>query len=116
MKINVLYEQQKALEGLAAANSALGNFRKAYDYQQQYSIVTDSLRSEEYQAVIGKMQVQFDSERKDRQIELLNAENTLNTVQIEKDAKAKQLLLVILALFLAIIAGFVLSRQRNLTR
>ena len=106
-KIKVLYEKQKALEGLAEATSALGNFRKAFAYQQRYTEVTDSLRSEEYKDVISKLQVQFDSERKDRQIELLNTENELNTVQIEKDAKAKQLLLVILALFLAIIAGFI---------
>lgn len=106
-EIKVWYEQQETLKGLSESYAAIGNYQKAFEYIGQSIVVTDSLRSKEYKDVVKKLQVQFDSERKDRQIELLNAQNTINEIQIEEDARAKQLLYIIIGLFLAIITGFV---------
>ena len=56
---------------------------------------------------LGFLRVEFDLANKDKEINLLNTENELKEIQIEKDARAKQSLFIILILFLAIIAGLV---------
>ena len=105
--IKVLYPQEESLDGLAKSYAGLNDFKRAFEYRERYTKVDSSLRSEEYKDVVKKFQVQFESERKDRQIELLNAEKKINEVQIERDARAKQLFQVIIGLFLAIIVGFI---------
>ncbi|MDG1572027.1 adenylate/guanylate cyclase domain-containing protein [Robiginitalea sp. M366] len=101
------YEQSRAYEGFSQAYELLGDFRKALEAQQQYTEVQDALRKDDYEDQMSRLRATFDLERKEQEIELLNAENSLNTLQIEKDARAKLLLTIILGLFLAIIAGFV---------
>ena len=103
----VLKDRKEAYEGLAKAYSALNDFKNAFTAQQKFSEVQDEIRSTGYEALMGNLSVQFGLETAEKQNELLKAQNTLNQVQIEKDARDKELLQVILGLFLAIIAGFV---------
>jgi len=105
--IDVLREQEVAAKGIADAYAGMNNYKQAYNYQQAYETVRDSLRKINVEEALAKMQIQFDTERKEKEIELLNAENALNSIEIEKEARANQLLTIILGLFLAIIAGFV---------
>lgn len=103
----VLYDLKEIYESLSVAYSALNDYKNAFAAQRDYSRVQDSIRSEGYENQMGNLRVQFGLENAERENELLKAQNNLNALQIEKDARAKQLLLVILGLFVAIIAGFI---------
>ena len=103
----ILYDKQEAFLSLSKAYSLQNNFRSAFGAQQRYAEVQDSLRDKQYEDSMSELRTVFDLERKEREIELLNAENELNELQIEQARRNEQLYLIIMGLFLAIIAGFV---------
>ena len=93
--------------GLSRAYASQNDFRNAYRAQQNFAAVADSLRKSDYANEMSELRTVFDLERKEQEIELLNTENELNALQIEKDARDKQTLYIIVFLLLAIFAGFV---------
>lgn len=104
---NLLRETNDAYKGLAEAYALQRDYRKAFEAQRNLAAVSDTLRTKDYATQMSKLRTVYDLERKEQEIELLNAENSLNTLQIEKDARDKQTLYIILFLLLAIFAGFV---------
>ena len=106
-EINFPEEQEEAARGIARGHAGMRDYEKAYAFQQVYDEIRDTVRNRNVADQLSKMQLLFDTERKEQEIELLNAQNSLNELQIEKDARSKQLMQVIIGLFLAIIAGFV---------
>ncbi len=87
--------------------SATGAYQRALEANQEFIALKDTIRADNYEKTLGILRVQFDLANKEREIDLLNAENELKEVQIEKDARAKQSLYIILILFFAIIVGLV---------
>ncbi|MDM9632258.1 adenylate/guanylate cyclase domain-containing protein [Robiginitalea aurantiaca] len=103
----LLREMSESLEGLSKAYALRRDYPSAYRAQQEFAAVQDSLRRENYANEMSELRTVFDLERREKENDLLKAENALNEIQIEKDARDKMLLKIILGLFLAIIAGFV---------
>jgi class 3 adenylate cyclase len=103
----VFYDQATAYKGLSEMYSATGEFRNALEANEEFIRLRDTIRDNNYEKTLGLLRVEFDLASKEKEINLLNAENELNEVQIEKDARAKQSLYIILILFVAIMAGLV---------
>jgi class 3 adenylate cyclase len=103
----VYYDLAQAYDGLAKVYAQNENFERAFEYQQLYAKTKDSIKDKDYAQGVGLLRVQYDLQAKEKEIGLLNADNQLKELQIEKDARAKQLLFIILGLFIAIIAGFI---------
>ena len=103
----LLREKEKSFELLSRAYEMNKDYVSAYSAQKRYTEVSDSLRNENYAEQMTALRNGFDLQQKEKEIELLNAKNEINQIQIEKDARAKQLFQIIIGLFLAIIAGFV---------
>ena len=103
----VFYDLADAYEGLTKVYAKRNDYRNAFTYQRQLAQIKDTIKDKDYIKAVGLLGVQFDLETKEKEIFLLNADNQLKELQIEKDARSKQLLLIILGLFIAIIAGFV---------
>ena len=103
----VLREQKDAYEGLATSYAGLRDFKTAFEFQKLYESISDSIQDEQYVKQVGDLRFQFNTEQKEKEIELLNTQNELAQVQIDRDARAKQFLYITLGLFLAIIAGVI---------
>ena len=103
----VFYDQADAYEGLSKMYKATGALQNALAANEQFILLRDTIRADNYEKTLGFLRVEFDLANKEKEINLLNAENQLKEVQIEKDARAKQSLYIILILFLAIIAGLI---------
>jgi class 3 adenylate cyclase len=103
----VLEEQSEIYQGLSEAYAARSEYSMAYEAQKKYAEIQDALKDESYNREMSNLRVQFDLENAENEIKLLNTQNDLNELQIEKDARSKQLFQIIIGLFLAIIAGFV---------
>ncbi len=105
--ITEVYRDKKdAYLGLAKAYSGKENFQKAYDYQKMFSAMTDTLKNDTYEKSIGNLRFQFDLENKEKEIILLNKDNELKQIALERSAISKKYLFAIAGLFLVIIAGF----------
>jgi signal transduction histidine kinase/Tfp pilus assembly protein PilF len=96
---------------LSRINYNMNNFKNAYDYELQASRYFDSLRNENNIEHINRMQVAFDTERKDYQIELLQNEKEL--LQSEKELLNVRMYFVVgLVVFVLILASVLYSRYR----
>lgn len=74
----------------------LENFKSAFEYQAELVDLKDSLNAAEQDQAIRELQVRFDTEKKEQEIELLQKESTIIT---------NRWLTLAMGLFLAIILG-----------
>jgi two-component system, sensor histidine kinase and response regulator len=88
---------------------------KAYDYQSRYVALHDSLYSQRSSEQIALMQIRFDSELKQTQIELLTKEDALKAEQIKR--QQFWIYSTVAGLFLLVIVAFILIyNNRHTTR
>lgn len=82
-----------------------GDYRMAYQYQERYQSLRDSLFTTESQRRIGEMQLLYDRERKESEVELLRKTNQINVLNLQKQRILKNFLLagvvlILISLFL----------------
>jgi len=61
-----------------------GSYKKAYEYQQQYKILSDSINSEDSREKISMMEVRFRIENKEQEITKLKAQEQLSQLSIRQ--------------------------------
>ncbi len=80
-KINGLLE---GYEDLVTALQKSGDYPKALEYQKRLLVLKDSLLKSENQNTIFLLQTKFETEKKNKEIQLLNKENTLRDLEIKQ--------------------------------
>ncbi|MBW6497336.1 MAG: tetratricopeptide repeat-containing sensor histidine kinase [Bacteroidales bacterium] len=87
---------------LASISAMRREYQKAYNYQKLYLNLRDSLFTRESQQRIMEMQMMYDRERKESEIELLRKTNQINALNLQKQSLLKNFLLggVVLILIL----------------
>ena len=111
-EVTEVYRDKKdAYEGLAKAYSGMSDYKNAYNYQQLFTAISETIRNESYDESIGNMRFQYDLENKEREIQLLNVDNELKQTKIESTTASKRLLYA-LAIFLLAMIGGIFSRYR----
>ena len=103
----VFRDKRDVFKGLAKLYSKSGDFENAYTYQKLFSAMRDTIRKGDYEKTIGDLRFQFDIEKKEKEIELLNRDNELNKIAIEKAQVTKRYFFAISALLLAIVLGVI---------
>ena len=96
------------LKDIISANQALarlyknqGSFKKAYMHLQRQQELSDSLNSIEKTAVLAELQQQYESEKKERTIELLEQQNAVSAAKLTLKERT--------ALAIAVVAGLVMA-------
>jgi two-component system sensor histidine kinase/response regulator len=77
-------ELSHAYELLAESYKLEGNFPRAFDYLHQYTVLHDSLYSEQSSSRLATLQSQSDLDMKQSQIELLTKDTLLNKEEIRR--------------------------------
>lgn len=83
-QIGVRKDIQDACETLSDIYSAKGDFRKAYEYHKEFSVIRDSLLNETNIRTINEMNAKYRSEKKENAIRFLQNEKSLQAVELEK--------------------------------
>ncbi|MFY0602098.1 MAG: tetratricopeptide repeat protein [Cyclobacteriaceae bacterium] len=76
-------------ELLANIYSKKGQFEKAFQYQSDLRIISDSLFNAEKSMQIRELEAKYETEKKQKQIEFLSIQNKLNELEIEKNNREK---------------------------
>ncbi len=99
------YELEKAYHGLAIAYSENSDFRSAFKYQSLYSDIRDSLYNLDIAKKLSNLQFTFDIQKKQSQIDLLQKDQVLQELELNRQRWIKNGLLIVLALltYIAII-------------
>ncbi|WP_347157825.1 tetratricopeptide repeat protein [Pontibacter chitinilyticus] len=106
------YELKDAYAGLAQAYSRQEDFRNAYTYQNQLLTLKDTLYNAETNKKINNLQANYESEKKQGQIDLLTKDKKLQQLSLQREQVMRNALLAVLGLSI-IIALVLLLNYRN---
>lgn len=123
-QIGVIRRAADAYQSLAFTLAELGEYRLAFEAQLKYGVFQDSLLSVEKQEAITDMEIRYQTEMKDLEIQNLEIDNELTASLLEQEEIAKEnernqkwisLGGLGFALILALIAvwGFITKRRDN---
>jgi signal transduction histidine kinase/Tfp pilus assembly protein PilF len=78
--------------------SIKNNYQKAFEYHILYSNINDSIFSEESNKKIAEMQIKYETEKKEKEIELLQKDNEIYKLKTEKQKLLKWILFSIITI------------------
>ncbi|OQA12782.1 MAG: Sensor protein VraS [Bacteroidetes bacterium ADurb.Bin397] len=96
---------------LAVQYVAKGDFKEAYKYQQQYISYNDSVYSISKAEAIAEMQTQYETEKKENQIQLLNKDKEIQQQQLDRKSMM-QLVLISGIVVLIVFFGLFFNRYK----
>ncbi len=108
-------------DNLAKLYAKKNNYSRAYDFQQKYLNIKDSIYSEESMQRIWQFQMLFDSDKKEREVELYRKASHINALNYEKQRLLKNFLfaaviVVIILLFLLYNRYLVINKTNKLLK
>lgn len=99
------------------ADSSRGDYLNAIKHYQLYKQLSDSVFKGEKSKQINNLQVEFESDKKDKNIDLLQQQAKVQQIQIQKDTVIKYVFIgsvLVLILFLALLYNsFRLKKKKN---
>lgn len=95
---------------LSDAHLALGDPSKAFEYLTKSMVLKDSIYNEQRNKQILELQAKYETEKKEKELQLLKAESELQTIQIEQ-ARNLTISVVLLSAFLFL--GILLYSSRK---
>lgn len=112
-EMGTLFQSSNATLMLAEVYAKQGRYKEAYEYQVIHTALMDSLVTARQVAAVTKQMARFETERKQREIELLNKENEVQALRINREKTLRQSLIfgAILVLILALVLW---NRARSL--
>ncbi len=98
---------REATKYLSRLYSQTGDYKKAFTYQQEYQAASDSILNEEKAAMLSEMQVKYETGKKEEQNKLLQKENELQGIMLERNRYVNAALAVFSVLILIIALLFI---------
>lgn len=115
--MNAPYSALGNYELLAKVDSAQGNFKEAFLIGRKIAAIKDSIKLDENKRAAILVQVEFESERKDKEIALLNQNKELQEAKLTQQANARKYLIggiVLVILLLGVTYNrFWLKKKQN---
>ncbi|PKQ61135.1 hypothetical protein BZG02_16970 [Labilibaculum filiforme] len=110
--LGILDIEKSAYESLVNTYAQMKDFSKAYHYQNKVLQLKDSIYTIEKSQQIRELQAKFESEKKEKENELLKIENQLKTTKIEKQ-QSRTYILYISILFLVFLFALIYKSLRT---
>ncbi|HBF87777.1 MAG TPA: hypothetical protein DDX39_03965 [Bacteroidales bacterium] len=112
-EINSLPIEIKAAYELKTIYINLKDYEKAIKFSEIYIALKDSLFKEEKTNAIAKAEMQFESEKKQNEIKLLNKEKELKEIEISKQKTTKNYLIGIVLLIIIFSIGIIIAYRNK---
>jgi len=108
-KVKDLAIIQETYKILSDVNSKKGNFKKAFEYKTLELAYNDTLYTQQQTSNIIEMQTRFETEAKEREIQILKKDNDIKQLEFERQRFFQRILIIISILFLIILVGGAMS-------
>ncbi|MCB0755496.1 MAG: tetratricopeptide repeat protein [Flavobacteriales bacterium] len=105
-------DQIGVYDKLAQAYADMGDFKRSYDFQQRAKTVKDSLDRMVSSRELAEMQIKFETEQKQREIELLSKEKEVQDLKITKQNTLRNMIIAVAILALLMVA-LIYARYRT---
>ncbi|MEO0555699.1 MAG: response regulator [Bacteroidota bacterium] len=103
--------ESKSFEQISLVYAGLGDIEKALEYQKKGKILSDSLLSNERVKLSQEIEAKYQSEAKQRAIDLLESENELQELSISKSRNERNGL-IILSIVTLLALGLLINQYR----
>lgn len=97
---------------LSQSYAALGLWKKAYEYNENYSQINDEIMQESASKNIANAEARYQNRTKGQEIKNLSAQNTIKNIQIE-EAKKQRIFLISGLILVGIIVLLVFKQSQN---
>lgn len=114
-ELNMKSEIARTYEKLAKTNANLKNYKKAFEYHVLYTHLNDSLFTEKLNEQITEIQTKYETEKKDKEIALLNSDKALQEATLKRQKLAIFVFIggfFIISIFLILIFRLYKQKQR----
>lgn len=101
-------------ECLSRLDSAEGNFAQALEDYRMYTLYKDSLLNEESNYQTAQLKIQYETEKKDQEIALLNKDKELHVQQLEKQRLVRNVMIA--GTILLLLVGLLLFHSFRLRK
>lgn len=114
---DISFDRVDVLQLLASTDQKLGNYASALDYALKAQHISDSLYQEETAAKIAELQTQYETEKQEQTIALLETENRLAETEKEQlatkaeVASSKIILAIVIGIFLLVLMAVIYNRK-----
>ena len=102
---------QESYQILASIYSKKGQYNKAFEYKGLQLAYNDSLYTQQKTSSIAEMQTRFETEAKEKEIQLLKKDNEISILEVERH-KSLQKYMAIFSVLVLILAIVILISQR----
>lgn len=111
-QISALPEQVMLYKNLADISEKTGNTALALTYLRKHNVLQDSLLNTNLNSEIAEMQTKYETDKKEKENELLKNENAIKVLQLSKE-RSQRNVLIILIMLIFISAAFITVAVRN---
>ena len=89
---------------LSELDSSKGDMKNSLKYYKLYTIISDSLFNKKKSRQLARVEINYETDKKQKQIAILNKDNELKNLRIQQQSK-DILLIILMAIVLLLIAG-----------
>ena len=111
-KIGNLKGEKHALLYLSLAHEGLREYKKAFEFHEQYSIIKDSLFNKAKMKKIENLEAKYQSEKKELKINNLEKENQLKSLKLGKMRMLQLLSLIIILILVTFTVALLFIRKK----
>ena len=108
-ELNAKSDLKKLYEQVSNTYEKIGDFKNAYTYQTKLTNINDSLFNENTEKKLGNLQLEFNLEKKQSEINLLTKDKDLQVLQTKRQKFAKNAFMI--GLFLAFTIAVLIFRS-----
>ncbi|MBI4931642.1 MAG: sensor histidine kinase [Bacteroidetes bacterium] len=110
-EVEVKDGMMEAYQRLSEVNEKMNDYKNAHTYYQLYSQIKDSIFNEESSKQITEMQTKYETEKKEKQIQLLNKENEVKGERLQKQQTVRNAIIGISGLLIIVVVLLYNRRQ-----
>ena len=107
-----LYVQFECLKSMAEVEGRAGMYKEGFAHMERMQVLADSIKQIENRKLAAEFEVRFDTERKEKEIEVLGLEKQVQAEALDKERLRRNLLIGGLAIVLAFATIVFLQRNR----
>ncbi|MBS1511921.1 MAG: histidine kinase [Bacteroidetes bacterium] len=102
-----------ALQNLSIVNAATGNYKEAFQYQDEFMKLKDSVAGDKAKADLNDLEVSYKTIEKEQEIILLKKDNDIKDLQLKENNRLKTIYGLVIVFLLAVFAIIYYQRNRR---
>jgi adenylate cyclase len=110
-----MYLQYECLKSLAEIEGKAGSYKDGFEHLSRLQVLADSIKQVENAKLSAEFEVKFDTERKEKEIEVLSLESKVQAEALAKEQLRRNVLLGGLVVLL-VFAGVVLVQRNRISK